>query len=190
MCKFFIFFAVFAAKTTCLNSVSKEIGTIFATILLKHYCLIFNIDSMKKILTIVAVLMFTLTACADHNQLIKYSELPAQAQSFIQKYFAPSEVSYIEREREGFHYEYTMYLNDGTEIDFDQQGNLQLIDCKNLPVPEGIVPESIVNYVQLHHPSHFIVEYEIGYRYQKVELNAGELELLFDRDGHIVGIDD
>ena len=145
---------------------------------------------MKKILLIVAVFMLTLTACADHHQMIKYSELPVQAQSFIQKYFAPSDVSYIERERDGFHYEYNVYLTNKTEIGFDQQGNLQLIDCQNLQVPDGIVPESIVNYVQLQHPSHFIVEYEIEYRYQKVELNAGGLELVFDREGHIVGIDD
>ena len=44
---------------------------------------------MKKILLIVAVFMLTLTACADHHQMIKYSELPVQAQTFIQKYFAP-----------------------------------------------------------------------------------------------------
>ena len=145
---------------------------------------------MKKILLITAVMMCTLTACADHHQLIKYSELPIQAQSFIQKYFDPSQVLYVERDREGFHYEYNVSLANKTEIDFDQHGNLQLIDCHNSPVPDGIVPETIVSYVQLQHPRHFIVEYEIGYRYHKVELNAGELELVFDREGHIVGIDD
>ena len=145
---------------------------------------------MKKSLLIIAVLMFTLTACADHHQLIKYSELPVLAQSFIQKYFEPAHISYIEREREGFHYEYNVSLINKTEIDFDQHGNLQLIDCHNLPVPDGIIPEAILSYVQFQYPSHFIVEYEIGYRYHTVELNAGGLELVFDRDGHIVGIDD
>ena len=42
---------------------------------------------MKKILAVLATITLTMTACADHNHLIEYSELPVQAQAFIQKYF-------------------------------------------------------------------------------------------------------
>lgn len=135
------------------------------------------------------VLMATMTACANHPQLIMYSELPAQAQSFVQKYFDSTNVSYIEREREGFHYEYKVCLNDETEIEFDQKGNLQMIDCHLYVVPDGVVPELIVNYVQCNHPNHFIVEYEIEPLGHKVELNAGGLELVFDQKGQIIAID-
>ena len=40
---------------------------------------------MKKILAVLATITLTMTACADHNHLIEYSELPVQAQAFIQK---------------------------------------------------------------------------------------------------------
>ena len=84
---------------------------------------------MKKILVIMTTMMLSLTACADRHQLIESSELPVQAQSFIQKYFNMAEIAYIERDREGLHFEYNVYLKNATEIEFDHQGNLQSVDC-------------------------------------------------------------
>ena len=144
---------------------------------------------MKKSLIILATLALSLTACADQQQLINQSDLPAQAQAFLQKYFNLADVSYIERERDGVHHEYNVYLKDATKIEFDYQGNLQSVDCKQSSVPEGIVPELITSYVSLHHPDNFIVEYAIEYRYLKVELN-NELELVFDLEGHFIRVDD
>ena len=51
---------------------------------------------MKKILAVLAIITLTMTACADHNHLIEYSELPVQAQAFIQKYFNISDVAVIQ----------------------------------------------------------------------------------------------
>jgi uncharacterized protein YuzE len=111
------------------------------------------------------------------------------AQTFIRKYFNPSDVSYIEREREGMHLEYNVFLKDATEIDFDHQGNLQSIDCRRNAVPEGIVPELITSFVSLHHPDQIIVEYAISYRFLTVEISNG-LDLVFDLEGHFVRVDD
>ena len=144
---------------------------------------------MKKILFILVTITLSLTACADNDQLVEYAELPVVAQMFIRKYFNPSDVSYIEREREGMHLEYNVYLKDATEIDFDHQGNLQSIDCRRNAVPEGIVPELITSFVSLHHPDQIIVEYAIGYRFLTVEISNG-LDLVFDLEGHFVRVDD
>lgn len=144
---------------------------------------------MKKILFILVSITLSLAACADNDQLVEYAELPVVAQTFIRKYFNPSDVSYIEREREGMHVEYNVYLKDATEIDFDHQGNLQSIDCRKNAVPEGIVPELITSFVSLHHPDQIIVEYAIGYRYLSVEISNG-LDLVFDLEGHFVRVDD
>lgn len=144
---------------------------------------------MKKILFILVSITLSLTACADNDQLVGYDELPVVAQTFIRKYFNPSDVSYIEREREGMHLEYNVFLKDATEIDFDHQGNLQSIDCRRNAVPEGIVPELITSFVSLHHPDQIIVEYAIGYRFLAVEISNG-LDLVFDLEGHFVRVDD
>ena len=144
---------------------------------------------MKKLFIFAVSCILSLTACADHYQQITYSELPAQAQIFIQKHFNQEDISHIERDREGIHYEYNVYLKNATEIDFDHQGNLQSIDCKRTNVPEGIVPEVIMSFISLHHPNLFVVEYIIDYRHQTVELN-NEIELIFDREGHFLRMDD
>lgn len=143
---------------------------------------------MKKILAVLATITLTLTACADRQHLIEYSELPVQAQAFIQKYFNVSDVAVIQVEDFGRSREYDIRLKNGTEIDFDYQGNLKSINCEISPVPEGIVPELIVSYVQLHYPNHFIVEYTINYRRLEVELSNG-IDLLFDLEGHFIGVD-
>jgi hypothetical protein len=144
---------------------------------------------MKKILAFVAALTLSLVAYADNNQMIKLSELPAPAQTFIRKYFHVDQVAYVEREREVLHYDYKVYLNDATEIDFDHQGHLESIDCKRTAVPAGVVPELIISFVKLHHPEEFIVEYSIDFGRRTVELNNG-LELVFDTEGHFIKIDD
>lgn len=144
---------------------------------------------MKKIMTMLVVLTLSITACADRHQMIGVSDLPTQAQAFIQKHFNISDIAYIERDRDGIHYEYNVYLKNSTEIDFDHHGNLQSIDCKRTSVPEGIVPEAIISFISSHYPNLFVVEYVIDYRHQTVELN-NEIELIFDREGHFLRMDD
>lgn len=144
---------------------------------------------MKKIIIVLATLTLSLTACADRHLLIEYSELPVQAQVFIQKYFDVAEVVYIEREYEGIHHEYNVRLRNATELEFNHQGNLKSIDCRVSPVPNGIIPEVITHYVSLHFPQSIIVEYVIESRRIKIELGNGT-ELYFDLEGNFLGIDD
>jgi hypothetical protein len=143
---------------------------------------------MKKMFVVMATLLLTLMACADEHEMVKYSELPASAQSFIQKYYAASDVSYVELDREGFTKEYNVYLKSGVEMEFDAQGNLLSIDCGRMSVPEGIIPSLIVDYVNLHHPSERIVEYQVEYRRLKVGL-SNDWELMFDMNGNFLAVD-
>lgn len=144
---------------------------------------------MKKMLAIVATVIISLVACADNERMVSFADLPAKAQSFVQQYYNVSDVAHVERERDGWHYDYQVYLKNATELDFDYQGILESIDCKRNPVPEGIVPAAIVNYVQMHYGDLFVVEYVVEHRYLQVELNNG-LELVFDHEGRFVRIDD
>ena len=78
---------------------------------------------MKKILAILATVVLSLTACADRHQLVESSELPAQAQAFIKLHFNMSDITYVERDRDGVRFEYKVYFKDATEVEFDYQGN-------------------------------------------------------------------
>jgi len=92
-------------------------------------------------------------------------------------------------EKEGLHNEYDVVLNNGVEITFDYKGNLEEIDCKQQAVPDGIVPEVIVNYVSTHFANAFIVKYKIERWGKEVKLN-NYVELKFDQQGNFLGIDD
>lgn len=144
---------------------------------------------MKKALAIMATLFISLTACADREHSITYSELPAQAQSFVQQHFNVADIAYIERERDGIHNEFTVYLKNSTKIEFDHRGNLEAVDCEIYPVPEGIIPTMITDYLTAHYPNHFAVKYSINRHTLEIELGNG-LELLFDLDGKFLRVDD
>ena len=73
-------------------------------------------------------------------------------------------------------------------MEFDAQGNLLTIDCGRMSVPEGIIPSLIVDYVNLHHPSERIVEYQVEYRRLKVGL-SNDWELMFDMNGNFLAVD-
>ena len=144
---------------------------------------------MKKIVALLAIITCSLTACADRHQMVSYSNIPVQAQAFIEKYFKSADVSYIERELEGVHYEYNVYLKNATEIEFNYRGDIKSIDCRVSPIPAGIVPEIVMHYVTLHYPNHIVVECAIGFRRITIELGTG-IELFFDLEGNFLGMDD
>lgn len=143
---------------------------------------------MKKMMIFFASVMLCLNACADRTQVGAFTDLPQPAQTFVEMYFAKSDIAFILYERDGVHNEYEVRLNDGTKIEFDYKGNLEEVDCKTKPVPAGIVPASIVQYVETKHPDMFIVEYSIDRRKQTVELNT-EMEIEFDKAGNFVRYD-
>ena len=143
---------------------------------------------MKKMMIIMASVLLSMNACADRVQVGSFTNLPQAAQTFVETYFAKADIAVILYEREGLHDEYAVRLNDGTYIEFDYQGNLEKVDCKTKAVPSGIVPASIAEYVETHHPTMFIVEYSIDRRKQSVELNK-EMEIEFDKAGNFLRYD-
>ena len=144
---------------------------------------------MKKCIIILATLALSLAACADRHQLISYSELPMQAQVFVQTHFNSADVMHVERERDGAQVEYNVYLKNNIEIEFNHLGALKSIDCNRSAIPDSILPELIRHYVAYYFPENIIVEYIVGPRRMTVELNNG-LELYFDHEGTYLGMDD
>lgn len=140
-------------------------------------------------LAVMAVMMTCLSACAGSPQLVQFNELPKDAQTFVETYFHVADVSYIQREKDGLHYDYEVRMSNGTEIDFNHDGKLESVDCKRQAVPAGIVPEAIVTYIAKQFANAVIVKYEIDRRDQKVEL-SNSLELEFDLQGNFLRIDD
>lgn len=138
---------------------------------------------MKKMMMILASVLLSLNACADGTQVGSFTNLPQPAQVFVETYFTKADIAVILYERDGLHNEYEVRLNNGTKMEFDYKGNMEKVDCKTRPVPAGIVPTPIVQYVETNHPTMFITEYSTDRRKQSVELNT-EMEIEFDKAGN------
>lgn len=140
----------------------------------------------SRIVALVAALagIMTFTSCEEHR--INESKLPGAAQAFIAQYFVGETVEYAEKERDDRRVTYYVRLSDGTELDFNENGEWTSVDCNLSPVPEGIVPQAIITY--LAGPGQgdtrvFKIEKVMGG--YEITVASGR-ELLFDADGNFV----
>lgn len=145
---------------------------------------------MKKIVSLLlVVLAFTVCACSQ-DRVVKYSDLPENAKKIISEYFSVEGISSISIDREkGVDSEYEVRYDDGIEIDFSMKGELIKVDCNRKQVPAGILPEKVLTYVQNNYPSSFVTEWEKSDKKTwKAELNSG-IELKFNSNYQIIGTD-
>ena len=115
--------------------------------------------------------------------------LPDGITSFIKQNFPNASIVGVEPDNEHGGLEYDVYLNDGTELDFDTNHQWETIDCHTKAVPAAFVPKGIASYVKSNNqglPITKICRKPYGY---EIELNNG-LELRFDPNGNFAGIDD
>lgn len=151
---------------------------------------------MKKISTIIFALMVMISpvmasdrAIFDDERRINYSELPAQAQTFIKSYFANERVSYVELDKGIVSDEYKVLFESGIKLEFDGAGNWIEVDCRRATVPAAIVPKQIAAYVAEHHRGHTIVELKRERHEWEAKLSNG-YELKFDKRGRLTDVDD
>lgn len=145
---------------------------------------------MKKILFALAAI-FTLgvsNVSADNDKLIQKSELPVQAQQFINDHFANVKLTYAKLERDFLERAYEVVLADGTKIEFTQKGAWKEVDCRYDEVPAAIVPQAIKDYVAQNYPGEKILKIEHDRGYYELKL-SNRYELTFNKDYRIVDID-
>ena len=115
--------------------------------------------------------------------------LPVAVTTFLNKYFPGTSVVGIDTDSEYGGLEYDVYLNDGTEVDFDRNNQWESVDCKVKAVPAAIVPAAIASYVKANYQSLPITKISNKRYGYDVEVSNG-LELKFNANGQFVGIDD
>lgn len=145
---------------------------------------------MKKIL-FALVAIFTLgisNASADNDKLVQKSELPVQAQQFIDSHFANVKITYAKLERDFFERSYEVVLADGTKLEFTSKGDWKEVDCRYEEVPAAIVPQAIKEYVNRNYPGEKILKIERDRGYYELKL-SNRYELTFNKDCNIVDID-
>lgn len=109
----------------------------------------------------------------------KNDSIPVQARAFIDQYFPKSSVVLVEVEDEDGVKEYSVWLNDGTKIEFDMQGSWKRVGRNKTGVPASLIPDAIKQYVKTHYPNDVVTKFskkDYGY---KLEL-SDDMDLRFD----------
>ena len=113
-------------------------------------------------------------------------KIPASSKAFIEQYFPKMSVVLVEMDDddEGGK-EYSVYLNDGTKIEFDMQGEWKRIGRNKTGVPSTLVPPAIWKYATTHYPEDVITKLSKKPYDYKIELSNDE-DMRFTPQGQFI----
>jgi hypothetical protein len=134
---------------------------------------------MKRVLYFIFSLL--LIACAEHD-------IPSSAKTFISQYFPESSVVLTEMgdDENG---EYSVWLNDGTKIDFEPSGQWKRVSRKRTGVPDSLIPSTIAQHIKANYPDEAVFMISRKSYGFKIMLSS-DLDMKFDNQGHLLEVDD
>lgn len=81
--------------------------------------------------------------------------------------------------------EYCAWLNDGTKVEFDLQGEWKRVSRNKTGVPARLVPPVITEYVKANYPQNIISKLSKKLYSYKIEL-SDDMDLRFDPQGNFI----
>lgn len=138
---------------------------------------------MKNMRTmpVFAVLLVLVAQATFADTVIPADRLPQQIRDAVAAAFPESRI----RRAQADAHEYEVVLDDGTEIEFYQDGIWKEIDS-HAGIPESLLPEFVTAYVGEHFLDVTVCKVEKNRKRLAVELSDGT-ELYFSHDGHCIG---
>lgn len=144
---------------------------------------------MKKLIALLAVVVFSIGAISARDRVYNSAEpLPTEAKTMLKKYFPRLKVNHVKVDKDMLSTEYEVILSDGTEVDFNKNGDWKSIDRGQTAIPDALVLKPIRDYVAKAYPGQKIVDMEKDHKGYEVTLSRG-LELKFDTAGVFKKID-
>lgn len=146
---------------------------------------------MKKLIAIFAAMMLAVLPLAARDEVYHSADvLPQNAQQTLRKAFPKSQVTRVKVDKSILgSKEYEVILNNGTEIEFDNEGDWKEVDCGRQAVPAMFVLKSIQNHVRNNYKGQAIIKVDKDKNRYEVELVNGT-DLEFDRAGNFLRVDD
>lgn len=148
-----------------------------------------TIIAKRTIIAAVMAMLAIVPALARDRYTTDHTQLPAAARQVIAETFGQNKINHIKIDTDMYGTSYDVVLNNGTELEFDRHGNLTEVDAGRNGVPDKLVPAAIRNYVKTNYKNARITSLKIDHSHYEVELIGG-LDLLFDRNGRFLGVDD
>ena len=144
--------------------------------------------TLKIFLLAICLVAFMAPAHADNDKPIQVKELPAKAQTILSQHFKNQKVALATIEIGLLEKNYDVVLNNGTKVEFDKNGNLTEIECKQDAVPAALIPNAINTYLRQTYPEYKVRKFETKRNEYEVELSNG-LEITFNKDFQVIDID-
>lgn len=124
------------------------------------------------------------SAAADQTK-----DLPPKVKAFIAEHYAGIAIAKYEVKNFMGGKKYEVKLNNGVEIDFDNEGNWKEIKDPS-GIPEVLVPEKIKTYVAKNYPGVKIESFNKKADGSKMKVDLlNDIELEFDMQGNFLRID-
>jgi hypothetical protein len=145
---------------------------------------------MKKLfLLLVVSIVGVMPMLADNNKMITREELPKEAQMFLTQHFEGIEVLYAKADCDmGVVTSYDVVLEGDVKVEFNRSGEWTSVDCERGEVPNGVLPQGVLEYVGKRFAGAYVVEIEKGLRGYEVKL-SNDIDLEFDKDGKFMRVD-
>lgn len=142
-------------------------------------------NDMKK-MWVKSMVFFVLMGCmAFFMGCNEEANIPVPAQEFIKEYFPKSTVVLVEMDADDEGKEYCTWLNDGTKVEFDLQGEWKRVSRNKTGVPSRLVPPVITEYVKTNYPQDIISKLSKKSYGYKIEL-SDDMDLRFDPQGNFI----
>lgn len=136
-------------------------------------------------LMLLATTLLILSCSKDNDE--NTNLFPQGIEAFAMKHYPNNKVIKIKEVIFGKTKTYEVKLEGDIELKFNSEGELIEVESKTR-IPDSLIPAKIRDYVALHYPDNFIIEWELEDDKQEVKLDNG-IELEFTLNGDFIKTD-
>ncbi len=147
---------------------------------------------MKRTPIALLGLIFLFVTACEKEKIVESGELPVNAQTFVTTHFSGETILQVKKEKDLLQkLQYEVILSNNYELEFKETGEIKKVDGNNKSIPESVItPPAILDYVTANFEDQVIYSWEKNTNdTYEIELANG-LDLIFDKDGAFLRIDD
>lgn len=141
-----------------------------------------------KVLNFLIVFMLSLGFSFAQNNSQTVAQTPLEIQNFVNKHFPSHEIIAYKFDQDDKHPEHEVKLNEGIDLEFDQNLEIKEIDSK-IALPMSIVSKEIREYLLKNYPNNKVLEWKRKSNGVKIELD-NDVDLYFDVHGNFIRAED
>lgn len=137
--------------------------------------------------TIFASVTLFLTIGCEKEIITPSDDLPVEISTYLTIHFPKNTIVQVIKDLDGLTKTCDILLSENISLEFNRKKEVIAIDGVT-QLPNSVIPEKILQYVNINYPTQFITDWELDIDNQQIELNNG-LDLEFNKKGDFLRID-